>query len=92
MLLYLELDLFVNFSQSLKDKRHVVQSIKSRLKSKFNISIREIDPNDKWQITRLAIAYIGNDRKEIENTKRNIQDLIYSNGSVEISSVREEIL
>jgi len=92
MLLYLELDLFVNFSQSLKDKRHVVQSIKSRLKSKFNISIREIDPNDKWQITRLAIAYIGNDRTEIENTKRNIQDMIYSNGSVEISSVREEIL
>jgi uncharacterized protein YlxP (DUF503 family) len=92
VLLYLELDLFVNFSQSLKDKRHVVHSIKSRLKSKFNISIREIDPNDKWQITRLAIAYIGNDRTEIENTKRNIQDLIYSNGNVEISSVREEIL
>ncbi len=92
MLLYLELDLFVNFSHSLKDKRHVVHSIKDRLKSKFNISIREIEPNDKWQITRLAIAYIGKDRTEIENVKRNIQDLIYSSGDIEISSIREEIL
>jgi uncharacterized protein YlxP (DUF503 family) len=39
----LTLEIRVENSHSLKDKRHVVKSLKDRLRHKFNVSVAEID-------------------------------------------------
>jgi uncharacterized protein YlxP (DUF503 family) len=39
----LTLELRLESSHSLKEKRHVVQSLKDRLRHKFNVSVAEID-------------------------------------------------
>jgi len=39
----LTLELRLENSHSLKDKRHVVQSLKDRLRGKFNVAVAEID-------------------------------------------------
>jgi len=48
-------------SRSLKNKRGFIRSIKDRIKNKFNVSIAEVDFQDLWQKTRLAIAAVSND-------------------------------
>ena len=45
----LTLELRLENSHSLKEKRHVVQSLKDRLRHKFNVSVAEIDYQDLWQ-------------------------------------------
>ena len=45
----LTLELRLENSHSLKEKRHVVKSLKDRLRHKFNVSVAEIDYQDLWQ-------------------------------------------
>lgn len=39
-------ELFIPESQSLKDKRQVLLSLKDRLREKFNLSVAEVDGQD----------------------------------------------
>ena len=48
------LELRLDESHSLKDKRHFVKSLKDRLRSKFNVAVAEIDYQDLWQRGRAA--------------------------------------
>ena len=48
-------------SHSLKEKRRVVKGIKDRVKSKFNVSIAEVDALDNWQWAVLGVACVSND-------------------------------
>ena len=45
----LTLEMRLDNSHSLKEKRHVVQSLKERLRHKFNVAVAEIDCQDLWQ-------------------------------------------
>ena len=51
----LKVALFLPASQSLKEKRMVLKSLKDRARSRFNVSIAEIEHHDKWQRTVLAL-------------------------------------
>jgi uncharacterized protein len=58
----LTLELWVEASHSLKDKRQVVRSLKDRLREKFNVSVAEIDGLDSWQNAVVAVATVSSDR------------------------------
>lgn len=58
----LTLDLHVAESHSLKEKRHVVKSLKDRLRDRFNVSVAEIDHLDSWQSSVVAVVTVSNDR------------------------------
>jgi uncharacterized protein YlxP (DUF503 family) len=53
-------------AHSLKDKRAVLQRIMTRLKQKFNISIAEVDFQDTWQRTKIAMAVVSSVRNPAE--------------------------
>jgi uncharacterized protein YlxP (DUF503 family) len=53
-------------AHSLKEKRAVLQRIMTRLKQKFNISIAEVDFQDTWQRTKIAIAVVSSARNPAE--------------------------
>lgn len=46
---------------SLKEKRSIVQSVKTRLPKQFNVAIAEIDDHDVWQSCVLAMVTVGID-------------------------------
>ncbi|HGJ67312.1 TPA: DUF503 domain-containing protein [bacterium] len=48
-------------SHSLKEKRRIIKSIKDRVRSKFNVSIAEVDALDSWQWAVIGIACVSND-------------------------------
>jgi uncharacterized protein len=62
----LTLEIFVEDSHSLKDKRHVVKSLKDRLKQKFNVAVAEIDGLDSWQHSVIAAVTVSNERVHAE--------------------------
>jgi uncharacterized protein YlxP (DUF503 family) len=58
----LTLELQISEAHSLKDKRHVVKSLKDRLRTKFNVSVAEIDFQDTWQHSLIAAVTVSGDR------------------------------
>lgn len=51
---------------SLKDKRSIVKSLIGRLKSRFNISIAEVDRQDSKTIAVIGVAVVSNDARFID--------------------------
>ena len=62
----LTLELRLENSHSLKDKRHVVESLKDRLRHKFNVAVAEIDYQDLWQRAAVAAVTVSPDRAHAE--------------------------
>ena len=55
-------------NQSLKGKRRVVSSLCSRIRTKFNVAVAEVDDNDAWQIATLGITCVSNSGQHAEQT------------------------
>ncbi len=70
----LTIELHVEGSHSLKDKRQVVKSLKDRLRSRFNVAVAEIDGMDTWQWSVLAAATVSSDRGHCEQMLRAVED------------------
>jgi len=62
----LTLEILVEHSHSLKEKRHVVKSLKDRLRERFNVAVAEIDHLDSWQASVIAAVTVSNDRVHAE--------------------------
>jgi len=63
----LQLFLTVPESNSLKDKRRVIRSLKDRLGGKHNISIAEVGALDEHRRSVIGIAMVSNDRRFTES-------------------------
>jgi len=70
------LELYLPDNHSLKGKRQVVNSLKGKLKNRFNISIAEIDHLDVWQRAALGIAIVSNDRRHVDSELSKILNFI----------------
>ena len=70
----LTLELRLEQSHSLKDKRHVVKSLKDRLRHKFNVAVAEIDGQDLWQRATLAAVTVSPSHDFAEKVLRSVED------------------
>lgn len=70
--LTLEIDL--PYSHSLKEKRAVLQKIRDRLRSRFNIAFAELDNQDLWQVATLGVVSISNSQEVLESTLQKVLD------------------
>jgi uncharacterized protein len=55
----LSLDIHFPYSQSLKDKRKELNSLKGRIRQKYNIALAELDYQDTWQRTKIGIVTLN---------------------------------
>ena len=69
----LTLELRLENSHSLKEKRHVVQSLKDRLRGKFNVAVAEIDYQDLWQRAAVAAVTVSSDHVHAEKVLRAVE-------------------
>ena len=69
----LTLEIRVENSHSLKDKRHVVKSLKERLRHKFNVSVAEIDYQDLWQRALVAAVTVASDHAHGEQVLQAVE-------------------
>jgi len=68
----LNLDIHIPTSASLKEKRMVMNSIKDRLRKKYNVSVAEIGFHDKWQRAELAIVSVSGDKSFVDEALNKI--------------------
>ncbi len=76
---------------SLKGKRHYVRSIKDKLRSNFNVSVSEVEYQDLWQRSTIAIAVVGSDGKFINDNLSKIANFVEKNWAEYIVGFRREI-
>jgi len=79
-------------SQSLKQKRMVLRSVKDRLMNQFNISVAEIGSNDKWQIGELGIAAVGNNGRFVNSVMQEVKNFLDSNPAIRIIEAEIEVI
>ena len=85
-------ELFIPESQSLKDKRQVLLSLKDRLREKFNLSVAVVDGQDLWQTAVLGLAGVANEGRYVNQVCDQALNLIRSVPAVEIVQSRVELL
>jgi len=79
-------ELFIPESQSLKDKRQVLLSLKIRLREKFNLSVAEVDGQDLWQKAVLGLACVANEGRYVNQVCEQALNLIRSVPAVEFEA------
>jgi len=67
------LELRLEESHSLKDKRHYVKSLKDRLRGKFNVAVSEIDYQDVWQRGLIAAVTVSPDQARAEQVLQLVE-------------------
>jgi uncharacterized protein len=70
----LTLELRLENAHSLKDKRNVVQSLKNRLRHKFNVAVAEIDAQDLWQRATVAAVTVSSSHQFAEKVLQSVED------------------
>ena len=85
MLVALErFDLRIPACGSLKEKRHVVKTLTSAIRSRFNVSVAELDHHDLWQRTALAVAVTSGESYQARKVLHEVEKLVERWGEVEL--------
>ncbi len=86
------LDLFIPEALSLKGKRFVLKRVFDKVKAKgFNVSISEVDQNNKWQRSLVAVSTVGNSAQHVNSTLDKALFFIEELGLVEVLSAKLDI-
>jgi uncharacterized protein len=70
-------------AHSLKDKRAVLQRILTRLRQRYNLSVAEVDYQDTWQLTKIAIVSVASSKVAVERELQHALKLIDSFPEIE---------
>jgi uncharacterized protein YlxP (DUF503 family) len=87
-----EMRLVVRSSQSLKDKRQAVRSIKDRIAGTFPVAIAEVGDQDNLQSIVLGAAAVGNEACFVRSVLQKVLDKVRVNPHAEFVTGRIEIL
>lgn len=92
MIVYAEFEFVIPTSHSLKDKRAILQRMMTRTKQKFNVALAEIDHQDVWQRTRIAVVTVSSSKDVAHGEIERIRSFMESNPEWElIDSFIEEL-
>lgn len=71
---YLEIEVYLPGARSLKEKRMILNRVKDKLRSKYNVGVAEVDHNDKWQRAVLGIVGVSKEMQKVNSLMDKILD------------------
>jgi len=86
-----EVRLRIEGARSLKEKRKVLKSMRDRI-AKMNLSVSEVDDNEKWQAATMGIVMVSNDVPFVNSVLDRVVADMEESGEIEVIAVRREIL
>ena len=92
MIVYAEIEFIIQTAHSLKEKRAVLQRMTTRTKQKFNVSVAEIDHQNVWQRTRLAIVTVASSKEAADREMNNAVYYLQSNPEWEMLEIWRDYL
>lgn len=78
--------------RSLKEKRFILKSLKDKLRTKFNVSVAEIDYQDLWQRTTIAIVAVNNSSAYVDGLLDKMIQIIEKERKAVILEVNAQTL
>ncbi len=79
-------------SGSLKTKRSTLKSVTDRLRKRFNVSVAEVEHQNLWQRSVLAVVTVNTDRRHADSTLSKVLDLMEEEGDWQVTGVQTEFL
>jgi len=80
------LDCYIAESQSLTDTRRILSSLTERLRRQFNIAVAEVEFQDQWQRSRLAIVLVNTNWRMLQSSMSKLTEYIDRDRRVEITN------
>lgn len=81
----LTVDLLLLDSHSLKARRAILNSLKERLRNKFNVSVAEADDGDSWQRASLILTTGGSSPAFVSETLTQALRLVDSDERAQVT-------
>jgi uncharacterized protein YlxP (DUF503 family) len=72
----LTLEIHLPASNSLKAKRSVLNHVKERIRSRFNVSVAEVDHQDLWQRATLAVAAVSGEGAVLDRVLHDVLSVV----------------
>ena len=88
----LQVELRIDDSRSLKDKRRIVRSVKDRLHREHMVSVAEVDLQDNHTTAVLGIALVSNEVKRTQSVLDSIIEKMKQGRGYYMSDHSVEIL
>ena len=80
-------DLRIPGVSSLKEKRHVVKTLTASLRQKFNVAVAEVDHQDLWQRTTIAVSSVSGEAYHLKRVMHEVERHIERWAEVEVIDV-----
>ncbi|MDI6906660.1 MAG: DUF503 domain-containing protein [Thermoanaerobacterales bacterium] len=88
----LTLEFHLGEASSLKDKRRLVKSLLSRLRSRFNVSAAEVDALESWQRAVLGVVCVANDAAYLDEVMAAVARYVETDRSLQLQGYSTEII
>jgi len=88
----LKISLFLPQSNSLKQKRMTLHSLKARLRNAFNVSVAQLEGEDNWQRSLLAVVGVERNRDTMHSTLSKIMNYIDNFGNLNVIDYEMEMI
>jgi uncharacterized protein YlxP (DUF503 family) len=85
-------DLRIPGCRSLKEKRHVVKSLSAAIRQRFPVSVAEVDHQELWQRTALAVAAVGADQHHLRRVMHEVEKLVERWGEVDVIDAQLQLV
>ena len=86
------MSLVIRDSQSLKDKRRVIKSLKDQIRNKFNVSVAEVDCQDHHQHAVLGFAIVSGDGRFANTVLNKVVDFVQLFHQIQLVDYEVEML
>jgi uncharacterized protein YlxP (DUF503 family) len=83
--------LYLHGVQTLKEKRMIVKSVISRLRSRFNVSVAEIDRMDNRQVAVIGLAVVSNDKTHTISQIDTVLNFVCNDGRFYAGDVKKDV-
>lgn len=82
----LQMEFTIPGSRSLKDKRRAMNSLKERLRNRFNCSVAEIGFEEKWGRSRLVACVVSGESSHVHSQLSEILRFASNHHAAELTS------
>lgn len=87
----MEIRLYAPWVHSLKEKRMIVQSLITKIRGRFNVSIAEVEEQDVHTAAVLGMACVSSSSRVNESILEHILHFVEENTEAEVLRVHREV-
>ncbi len=89
----LRIEIYIQSSRSLKDKRKIIKSLVQKVKSKFaNLSVSEIEHLNTWKKSIIAFVTVSNESTHVNSIMDKVLNYINAGNNYQIIDSKIELL